>query len=192
MPSCPTVYLAGPDVFLPEPRAAGDTLKGICRDAGLDPFFPLDAELTEAQEIAAANEALIRRCDAVLANLTPFRGPSADPGTVYEIGYARALGKLIVGYTSASDMLLGRTTTWLDRLGEPARRRADGSLEDAERMAIEDFGLIDNLMIPAGIVASGGAIVTPREAAAVHLTVFECAAQRLAELLRERTKAISR
>jgi nucleoside 2-deoxyribosyltransferase len=28
--------------------------------------------------------------DAIIANLTPFRGPGADPGTVYELGYMAA------------------------------------------------------------------------------------------------------
>ena len=189
MSSAPRVYLAGPDVFLPEPRAAGARLKAICRAVGLEAHFPLDVELDAARAIAAANEALIRRCDGVLANLTPFRGPSADPGTVYEIGYARALGKPIVAYSEASDTFVERTVAWLERLGTRAQRRADGALADAEGMAIESFELIDNLMIPAGILAGGGAIVTPREAAADGRTVVECAAARLAALLDARSES---
>ena len=27
------------------------------------------------------------QADAIIANLTPFRGPGADAGTVYELGY---------------------------------------------------------------------------------------------------------
>jgi nucleoside 2-deoxyribosyltransferase/GNAT superfamily N-acetyltransferase len=183
MSRVPTVYLAGPDVFLPDARAAGARLKAICRDAGLEARFPLDADLSDAGAIAAANEALIRGCDGVLANLTPFRGPSADPGTVYEVGYARALGKAIVGYTEASDTFAERTAAWLERLGTPARRRADGTLEDGDGMAIESFGLIDNLMLPAGITDSAGVIVTPHEAAAADQSVFACAAERMAALL---------
>ena len=36
--------------------------------------------------------------DAIIANLTPFRGPSADAGTVYELGYMAGRGKLCLGY----------------------------------------------------------------------------------------------
>ena len=32
--------------------------------------------------------------DAIIANLTPFRGPGADAGTVYELGYMAGRGKL--------------------------------------------------------------------------------------------------
>jgi nucleoside 2-deoxyribosyltransferase/GNAT superfamily N-acetyltransferase len=182
--SLPRVYLAGPDVFLPDATGVGRRLKGVCLDVGLEAQFPLDADLRDARAIAAANQAMIRRCDGVLANLTPFRGPSADPGTVYEVGYAHALGKLIVGYSEASDSFAERTAAWLRRIGAPARRRPDGSFEDADAMAIESFELIDNLMIPAGILESGGALVTPREAAAARLSVFACAAGQLAALLR--------
>ena len=32
----------------------------------------------------------MKEADAIIANLTPFRGPSADTGTVYELGYMAA------------------------------------------------------------------------------------------------------
>ena len=35
--------------------------------------------------------------DAIIANLTPFRGPSADAGTVYELGYMAGRGKFCLG-----------------------------------------------------------------------------------------------
>ena len=54
------------------------------------------------RKIAMRNETHIRSCQAVIANLTPFRGPSADVGTVYEVGFARALGLLIFGVAWAS------------------------------------------------------------------------------------------
>src|SRR5262245_42850299 len=103
MSRLPSVYLAGPDVFLSDACAPGARLKAICNAAGLEAHLPLDADLASAPAIAAANEARIRACDGMLANLTPFRGPSADAGTIYEVGYARALGKVIVGYTEARD-----------------------------------------------------------------------------------------
>ena len=38
-------------------------------------------------------------CDALVANLTPFRGVSADAGTAFEVGFMRALGRPVLGYT---------------------------------------------------------------------------------------------
>ena len=94
-------YLAGPDVFLPEARQWAERKKAICARHGLIGVSPLDplpdqpsdwAALPEWQRIALRNETQIRGCDAMIANLTPFRGPSADVGTVYEVGFVRALG----------------------------------------------------------------------------------------------------
>jgi nucleoside 2-deoxyribosyltransferase len=107
---------------------------------------------------------------------------------VYEVGYARGLGKPVVAYTLAREPFAQRTLDWLGRSGEPIHRRADGSREDSAQMQIEDFGeVVDNLMIPAGILAGGGAIVTPRDADAARLHPRELAVQRLAALLRERS-----
>jgi nucleoside 2-deoxyribosyltransferase len=35
----------------------------------------------------------------MIVNLTPFRGPSADVGSAYEMGFMRALGRPIFAYS---------------------------------------------------------------------------------------------
>jgi len=151
------VYLAGPDVFLPNPAARAAALKEICARHGLHGVFPLDAhahepadwsDLTEARRIAIRNEAHMAGCAALIANLTPFRSPSADVGTVFEVGYMRALGRPVFGWSNAAEPFAERTRAFL---GVPGPH-------DAEGMLIEAFGLIDNLMIDAAILASGGAL----------------------------------
>jgi nucleoside 2-deoxyribosyltransferase len=148
----PKVYLAGPDVFLPDPAARAQEQKRICARHGLAGISPLDAlpnepscwaQLPEAHRIARRNEAHIRASDAILANLTPFRGPSADAGTVYEVGFGRALGLKVFGYTSVT--------------GDYAARVR---LNESDGLTIEDFGLTENLMIACGIEESGGTIVS--------------------------------
>ncbi len=172
----PKVYLAGPDVFLPDPAARAAEQKRICARHGLVGVSPLDmladepaywAQLLEAHRIARRNEAHIRACDAILANLTPFRGPSADAGTVYEVGFGRALGLRVFGYTAVAGDYAAR-----------ARQHAPDGL------TIEDFGLAENLMIACGIEESGGAIVTVAAADPWRdLDAFEqCVAQAAAAL----------
>lgn len=151
------VYLAGPDVFLPDPMARAAALKAICARHGLEGVSPLDAlaggdrpgwdALPEALRIARRNEAHIDGCAALIANLTPFRGPSADAGTVFELGYARARGLVLFGWSNSAADLAVRT------------RAALGG-GDPEGLAIEDFpGMADNLMIDGAIHASGGRLV---------------------------------
>ena len=95
-------YLAGPDIFLPEARQWAERKKAICARHGLIGVSPLDqlpdqpsdwAALPKWQRIALRNETLIRSCDVMIANLTPFRGPSADVGPVYEVAFMRAIAR---------------------------------------------------------------------------------------------------
>ena len=89
------IYLAGPDVFLPDAIEIGRRKAAICVRHGLIGLYPLDnsVDLTAADASLAifkGNEAMMDAADAIIANLTPFRGPSADAGTVYELGYMAA------------------------------------------------------------------------------------------------------
>ncbi len=146
------IYLAGPEVFLDNHAEISRRKKAICREHGLVGVFPLDAGfdftgLSKRQaglSISKANEDLIRSCDLLIANLTPFRGPSADAGTIYELGFMRGLGRPVYGYSNVDASFFDRTKTLL---GKELRKRCDGTLEDAAGMALEDFDLVDNLMI---------------------------------------------
>lgn len=188
--TAPRIYLAGPDVFLPAPEAWAARKKAICAAHGLEGVAPLDPAPADAaqdglavwQAIAAANEAHIRSCDALIANLTPFRGPSADPGTVYELGFMRALGRPVFGYLSDDRRFSARSLAFL---GAQAERDAAGIWRDADGMAIEEFGLWENLMIEAAITASGGALVTASAAdRGDDLAVFARCVQAAAAQLR--------
>jgi nucleoside 2-deoxyribosyltransferase len=154
------IYLAGPEVFLANAEAIAAEKRAICAAHGLTGVFPLepppvapDAAQPEWLRIYLGNEAHIRSCDVLIANLTPFRGPSADAGTVYELGFMRALGRPVFGYSHVARRFGART---LAALGPAARRRPDGAWEDEEGMAVEEFDLHDNLMLEGGIHASGG------------------------------------
>ncbi|MFT8245368.1 nucleoside 2-deoxyribosyltransferase [Roseomonas sp. BN140053] len=183
------IYLAGPDVFLPDPWAAAAAKKAVCARFGAEGVFPMDPVHCPEADAAAEpflaiylrNEAHLRACDAVLANLTPFRGPSADAGTVYEVGFMRALGRRVAGYSNDPRPFASRT---LDFLGEQVRRRADGSWEDAEGLHLENFDCHDNLMIDGGIRAAGGPFVAravPEAERWRDLVAFEAALRLLLE-----------
>jgi len=156
------VYLAGPEVFLADAEAIATAKKAVCAAHGLVGIFPTDhrpgAEgppVEEHRRIYRLNEAHIRDCDALIANLTPFRGPSADSGTAYELGFMRALGRPVLAYTNTRRDFAGRT---LAHLTPHVRRRGAETWEDEEGMAIEAFGLADNLMLDGGVLESGFAV----------------------------------
>ena len=148
----PLLYLAGPDVFRLDAVARGAALKALCAAAGASGLFPIDGDVVNAVHdpaaIREANMAMIRRCDAVVANMTPFRGPSMDPGTAYEMGAGSALGKLVVGYTTDGRSLVERVSAAM-----AVARGPDGVLRDDGDMAVEEFAfpLADNLMMACGV-----------------------------------------
>lgn len=187
------LYLAGPDVFLPDPLARAAVLKAICARHGLVGVSPLDdlaggdppdwGALPEAFRIARRNEAHIAGCDVLVANLTPFRGPSADAGTVFELGFMRALGRPVFGWSNAAAPFAART-----RAAFATTQQADGSWRDGEGMLVEDFApLSDNLMIDGAIAASGGVLVArevPRGEAWTNLDAFEACIEAVARRLK--------
>ena len=186
----PRVYLAGPDVFFPDPTDWAERKRQICERHGLTGVSPLDdlaeepaewAALPLWRKIAMRNEVHIRSCQGLIANLTPFRGPSADVGTVYEVGFARALGLPLFGYATTTQAFLPRTLT---ALGAAARSRPDGSWHDGDGLLVEQFGLFDNLMIEGGMIGSGGVLITGDADRWGELTLFERCVRAAAERLR--------
>ena len=181
------VYLAGPDVFLPDSRNWMRRKKAICAAVQLVGVSPLDdladepadwLNLAEWRRIALRNEAHIRSCAAIVANLTPFRGPSADVGTVYEVGFARGLGLRLFGYATVAADLLDRTLSSIS-----GRQQTDGSWRDEDGLLVEQFGLFDNLMIEAAINDSGGILVRDDQDRWRDLSVFERCVQMVAQTM---------
>jgi len=146
----PAVYLAGPEVFFPDVEAVAARLKALCAAAGLTGLFPTDAArptgdgISTARAIYLGNVALIDRSDAVVADISPFRGAGMDPGTAWEIGYAIARGLPVFAYSH--DL-----RPYAERVG-PAGQGPRGPV-DADGLLVEDFGLVENLMIAESVVA---------------------------------------
>jgi nucleoside 2-deoxyribosyltransferase len=154
------VYLAGPDVFLPDAVEIGRRKAAICEAHGLVGLYPLDNKIDLAapdasRQIFASNERLMDGASAIIANLTPFRGAGADPGTVYELGYMAGRGKLCLAYSNDP-------AAYADRVGRFMElTREDGRLVDAQGLTVEDFGLVDNLMMIHALELHGCPLVTP-------------------------------
>ena len=101
------VYLAGPDVFLPDAIEIGRRKQAICARFGLTGLYPLDnvvaLDSSDASlQIFRANQAMMLEADAIIANLTPFRGPSADAGSASVANTARTDRRARMGSPRAS------------------------------------------------------------------------------------------
>lgn len=172
----PRVYLAGPTVFLPDAMAVAEAKKALCAKYGFEGVFPLDggvkldglSPFDQGMAIYRANCALMDGCDAVIADMTPFRGPSLDAGTAFEIGYMTAQGKRVYGYSNVREAFTERTKRYYE-MRRQSNEYAESTLPDEEDMrppecvsdytlgtVIEDFDMPDNLMMVGAIVDSQG------------------------------------
>lgn len=162
-----SIYLAGPDVFWPNATELGNGKQQLCQKHGFIGHFPLDSGLdlqgmtpfAAGMAIYQANIGLMDQCDLIIANMTPFRGPSMDVGTAFEMGYMAAHKKPVWGYT-----LDGRV--YCDRI--------DGQSTDADGFTIESFHMADNLMMIGATETLGGLLIKAAEQTLEnHLNTFE-------------------
>lgn len=174
------VYLAGPEVFLPDAREVLDRKIRLAREAGFDPLAPGDLEIPAAptkrafgENISRVDEGLMLAADAIIANLTPFRGLSADPGTVYELGFMSGRGKPAFAYSNVKASHYERLVAFY---GGRVATASDGKPRAPDGTLVEDFDMNENLMLDGGIARRGGAWAT-HEAPEAHrfsdTTAFE-------------------
>ncbi|WP_419764767.1 MAG: nucleoside 2-deoxyribosyltransferase [Arcobacter sp.] len=145
------IYIAGYDVFKKDSIQIGQYYCELCDKYGFEGLYPLDnvvnfeqSKNKIAQDIYKANVELINKSDIVIANLNAFRGKEADSGTIWECGYAKALGKDVYGYMNDNQ-------SYLDTFKNDERQLVDGTYVDMNDMAIEDFDYSINLMIACSV-----------------------------------------
>jgi nucleoside 2-deoxyribosyltransferase len=151
------LYLAGPSVFYPNSAEHSVKLKALARIYGFNGHYPLDGnfnptgrpDLTQEEArilIKRSNVKLVaKKTKATLADYSPFRGHAMDTGTAYEIAYSEALGHPVAGYTGDPSEYIARV-----KHDTKVRKTKAGSF-DEQGYLIEDFGLIDNIMVCAEI-----------------------------------------
>jgi len=174
------VYLAGPEVFLPNARTILDRKIELTRAHGFVPVTPGDLEapasLTGKERgltTSGLNERLMSSADFIIANLTPFRGIAADVGTVYELGFMCGRGCPAYAFTNVAR---GHYERVRDYYGGSLATDALGAIRGPDALELENYSMVDNLMLDGGIENRKGVIV--RHAAApdelyTDLTAFE-------------------
>ena len=148
-----TVYLAGPDVHYPDAEDLIARKRLTCVSVEVEARLAADgvalsarAGELQAREAYAGALANIRASDAVIANLTPWRGPGCDPGTAFEAGFASALGKPVLAYLNLDDEAdadyRARVEAWIG-----ATPDARGVWRDANGCSVEDLDLPEGALL---------------------------------------------
>lgn len=148
-----SIWLAGPDVWLPDSAAQAARQRAHCIDAGFtgatpDPLPVTSEEGSElqARELYADRMARLRQADAGVVNLTPWRGPSCDTGAAFEAGVLAGLGRPIFAYLNVSDETQAE---YVDRVDSfvGAQRDEAGVWRDGDGCLVENYGLPETVML---------------------------------------------
>jgi nucleoside 2-deoxyribosyltransferase len=180
------IYLAGPEVFLPDPVGAGIAKKNKIEQLNQQnnwPFtliglYPLDNEIegfapdfTTGMKIYHANIALMDKADYITANMVRFRGPSMDVGTAFEMGYMAGLNKPVFAYYDAKPFY-GKDEQaglYAERIAKFYPVSADKEGVDIHGQAIENFQMADNLMMVGSLESGIGKISDDFERAVLDI-----------------------
>lgn len=147
-----SLWLTGPETWLPDAEAHAARQRALCLDSGLEPLIPArlppgeGGDEMEARQFYAGRMAQLRQADAGVVNLTPFRGPSADTAAVFEAGVLAGLGKPIFAYLNVSSEIQAEYVARVDTiLG--ATLDETGVWRDGDGCVIEDHGLPETVML---------------------------------------------
>lgn len=180
------IYLAGPEVFLPDPVGAGVAKKAKINQLNKEnnwPFtlvglYPMDNEIENfapnfatGMKIYHANVALMDKADYVTANMVRFRGPSMDVGTAFEMGYMRGLNKPVFAYYDSKPFYGTEEKAGLfaDRIAKFYPISTDKEGTDIHGQSIENFEMEDNLMMIGALESGEGKISDSFESAVLSI-----------------------
>ena len=158
----PKLYLAGPEVFLPNALEHAEVQRDLCAKYGFFALHPLDnsldlgaQDMMTAMRIFQGDVQQIRDCDVVVANCNSFRGVCMDDGTAYELGFANALGRPSYGYIAELGSQVARTIR--DYPCTP--HEGDLHVDREGYLVTDDFGTSINLMMQCGMIDGGGRLI---------------------------------
>ncbi|GAA6138830.1 hypothetical protein NBRC116583_25770 [Arenicella sp. 4NH20-0111] len=184
-----SIYLAGPEVFLPDPIAAGVSKKAKIAELNsrydwpftLVGLYPMDNEIENFKPdfktgviIYKANIDLMQKANFVTANMIRFRGPSMDVGTAFEMGYMNGLNKPVFAYYDAKPFYgeHEKPGIYRDRVKKYYPISPENEDTDADGQSIENFEMADNLMMIGSLLSGSGEIADSFEQAIIQIADY--------------------
>ncbi len=184
-------------VFAPDPRAIFDRMKAICAACGVDGVAPLDGQIglegmppgrQLLQKIVLADIGLMDSLDGAVFCLDGFRrSTEMDAGTAFEVGYMKALGKPIAGWTRDPRPYPEKVEGFFkDVFGLGLASAQPGSIggtsgltRDPDGILVHSEGCMQNAMVHVGIELAGGVVAADPDWAEAFTSAVRSVAGRL-------------
>ncbi|KAL9111673.1 MAG: hypothetical protein Q9227_003947 [Pyrenula ochraceoflavens] len=156
------VYLAGPSVFLENSTDAARAQIAACADLSFIGVHPLREVIEQIdgtlppgakspdnytdQDWYQGDLSKIRESAGIIAEISAFRGPSMDPGTAFELGYAVSRGLKVALWSDTSK------TTYYDRVEADAKLAQEKGIPSdvlgpGKWAEVDTLNATENLMI---------------------------------------------
>jgi nucleoside 2-deoxyribosyltransferase len=190
-------------VFDIDPAPIFDRMKALCMAHGVVGVAPLDNQIglegvapgkDLLERIVRADIGLMDTLDAAVFCLDGFRrGPEMDAGTAFEVGYMKALGKPIAGWTRDTRCYPERVADFLaSAFGQTVARTEAGLVggtsglsRDPDGVLVHSEGCTQNAMVHVGIELAGGIVAADADwERAFSLAVASVTAQLRARAIR--------
>jgi nucleoside 2-deoxyribosyltransferase len=152
------VYLSGPDLFHSNAADIDANKKAICERYGLEAVSQFDIDQERrfggdapiATEIFNQTRALIKSCTLMVANISPFRGPSLEVSTALEIGMMLGFDKPVVGYSLDTRNYTERLMQ-LHNVFELPLNKESNNLTAPDGLLVENFGTAEGALISGAL-----------------------------------------
>jgi nucleoside 2-deoxyribosyltransferase len=170
--SRPKIYVADNSRFRPDAHEQRAFVEGFCSTYGVAPewpsehfLFPTGLTLSDRIEVGppiddpaacrglAKSWRLIGNCEAIIADVSAFRGAHMNPLIAFEIGIAVVHAVPVFAWT-ADVVAGGAFLDLMQRFGGPEEGISpDGNWRDCDGNLIENFGLVEFAAIAGNFVS---------------------------------------
>ena len=154
-----TVYLTALEVYGRDEILVGAELKRTCEKFNLKPLWAGDDRDTlNSLMIFVATREAIRSSAAVIAEISPFRGPHMSPGIAFQIGLAYEAGVPCFAYTASvlrpgrnNFLTAPRPRELCSRIWAGDQVAEDGHWRDEGGDAVENYGHAEDLFVARAV-----------------------------------------
>ena len=150
------VYWVGPYVFAKSSEMMIKKMQAVAKDHNfrLLPAGIIDSSTEDMNALYRENLVQMKSADFMIADISQFRGVSAENGTAFSMGFMYGLGKPVFAYSGDRLLFYDRIVADLVLHDRKVVETVDGRIRDDHGDSLEVFDMADNLMLHGAVEIS--------------------------------------